>query len=364
VGGQKSLNRKIPHFLLKHKKPGNLRLKSIHHLHPPVQDSSDLDVEVLIQTNDEGVYLDNNEYFEDEDFHDDDISDEVTSESSIDEENMFTMHYADFLNRLAYFHHVPQTTVQKIANEYLENALKSRDVQEKKLRDALTTIASVDSKTVEDIIKHGNDDDSFLAAQQNLNSEYKRTKFIQENFKYVHPVEIVLNKDAVRRGEAKDVIHYIPVTRSATILLEDVTLNTVFEEERNKDKVDRNVISDFVDGDAFKKNKFFKNNPGAYAAHFYSDSVEISNPLGAAKGKHKINQVFYTIAQIPKEQRSKIDRIQLCMVFKDKLIKQYGYDVIFKTLVEDLKKLEEGIVINYPVEQGSLFYTETELNTP
>jgi hypothetical protein len=43
--------------------------------------------------------------------------------------------------------------------------------------------------------------------------------------------------------------------------------------------------------------------------------------MGAAKGKHKINQVVYTLAQIPKEQRSKIERIQLALVYKDRLVK-------------------------------------------
>ena len=43
-----------------------------------------------------------------------------------------------------------------------------------------------------------------------------------------------------------------------------------------------------------------------------------------------------------------MDRLQLGMIFKEKLLKKYSYKVIFSKMVDDLKKLEEGIVINIP----------------
>ena len=43
-----------------------------------------------------------------------------------------------------------------------------------------------------------------------------------------------------------------------------------------------------------------------------------------------------------------MDRLQLLMVFKEKLIKKHGYELIYKKMVEDLKKLEEGIIVNIP----------------
>ena len=53
------------------------------------------------------------------------------------------------------------------------------------------------------------------------------------------------------------------------------------------------------------------------------------------------------------------------MVFKDKLVKKYGYKVIFQTLISDLKKLEEGIMISYPIERrvqmGLLLYSADNL---
>ena len=70
------------------------------------------------------------------------------------------------------------------------------------------------------------------------------------------------------------------------------------------------------------------------------------NPLGAARGTYKIVQVYYTLIDVPKQQRSQIDRMQLALVFREKLLKKYPMSVIFQKLVQDLKTLEEGIVVN------------------
>ena len=71
--------------------------------------------------------------------------------------------------------------------------------------------------------------------------------------------------------------------------------------------------------------------------------------MGAARGRYKIVQVFFTLCEVEKAQRSQIDRLSLCMVFREKLLKKYSLKYIYKTLVNDLKLLEEGIVISFPM---------------
>ena len=284
---------------------------------------------------------------ENNDYHD--VDDSVISETNDD--NFCLMQYADFLNRLSHFKFIPYKTVTDIANEYLANSLKSQEIREKKLRASLKQIPNITEEIIENIVHDVIGDDEFLKAQKELNSEYKRVKFVKNNFKFIPPLEIILNKAAVQNGEPKDCVHYIPVTQSFQHLVEDRSLNDVLEMERENVRKTFGVFKDFTDGSAFRENLFFRKNPGAFVGHFYSDAVELSNPLGAAKGKHKINQVFYTVAQIPKEQRSKIDRMQLCMVFKDKLVKKYGYTLIYRTLIEDLKTLERGITVNFPIQR-------------
>ena len=75
------------------------------------------------------------------------------------------------------------------------------------------------------------------------------------------------------------------------------------------------------------------------------------NPLGAGRGKHKVIQIFLSLAEIPRTQRSKIDRIQLVGVVKEKVVKQFGFKKVYRRLVEDLIKLEEGVTVHHPVQR-------------
>ena len=122
----------------------------------------------------------------------------------------------------------------------------------------------------------------------------------------------------------------------------------MMENERENDNSDKEVLKDIKDGTAYKNVEYFQRNPDAFVCIIYSDAVELVNPLGSGKGKHKIVQIFWTLADIPRHQRSQIDRIQLGLVVKEKVLKKYGEKVIYKNLISDLKKLEAGIEIKTP----------------
>jgi len=77
-------------------------------------------------------------------------------------------------------------------------------------------------------------------------------------------------------------------------------------------------------------------------------------------------QVFWCSGELPRSHRSQIDKLQLCLVFKEKLIKKYGYWKIFGRMVKDLQKLERtGIEVEVPVKRmvkaGILLYSADNL---
>jgi hypothetical protein len=300
------------HFSNKHRKLNKLKLKSKYNVNPlSGVDLSEEPVELSGGGGTGGNDVDDAGSMGEEDFYTEEDFENINDVSGEDDKEdieHFMMQYADFFNRLSHFKHVAYTTVQEISREYMENYLKAKETREKKLKQSLKKVPNMTEEMIDQIVREVIDEDEFLKAQQNLNTEYKRTKFVKEHFKYIAPVEIVLNKEEVLRGELKEVFHYIPVTASFQHLLEDKTFNEMVDIERESFKKSSDSLKDITDGAAFKENEYFRNNPGAFAGHFYSDSVELSNPLGAARGKHKINQVFYTVAQIPKGQRSQIDR--------------------------------------------------------
>ena len=270
------------------------------------------------------------------------------AEESVEEPEYFLRAFADFMNIMCHINYIPHKTMQAIASEYLAQSLKSLEQRKVNLTETLMKLPNIHKDQVDEIVREVFEDDTMINAQKELDTNYKRNKYIMENFKYVAPHEIILNQSDVNRGLPKDVIQYIPVCEAFKALVEDLTMINILQTDKEKFGRKVDVIDDVKDGNLYKNIEFIKQNPSAYAAILYSDALEIVYPLGSARGKHKVIQVFWTLADIPKAQRSKIDRLQLAMVVKEKLIKKYGYKVIYQNLMKDLKKLEEGIMVNNP----------------
>ena len=114
----------------------------------------------------------------------------------------------------------------------------------------------IDSLTVrqkEKIVKESIDDDEYLTAQKDLCSDYKRNKFVRQNFKYVAPVQITLNSSEVSKGASPDVFHYIPTNESLRVIMEDKSFNDVLEAQReDSGQCNKGVLRDLRDGEAFK----------------------------------------------------------------------------------------------------------------
>ena len=355
------------HFRLKHKNLNKMTLKAKHYINPP-------ETAPLVSDNLEVLEVEENltevqDLYTQDDFTGlDDVDEDEDETCDVeDDDNFFLMQYADFYNRLAHVKYIPHRTIQDISNEFLQHALRSSEVREKKLRESLLKVPNIPLEEVDRIVGEVIGQDEMLKAQKELNSQHKRNKFISTHFKFVAPVEITMNKEQVEEGFAKEVVHYVPIKESFKHLIQDKSFLSVIENARNERKRNKGVLSDIMDGLAFLENSYFRDNPGAYAGHFYSDGVEVTNPLGAAKGKHKITQIFYSLLQIPREQRSQVDRMQLVMIYKDKMVKKHGLKKLLKPLISDLKDLEAGIFVDYPVRRmaqlGVLAYSGDNLES-
>ena len=221
----------------------------------------------------------------------------------------------------------------------------------KMLKKSLSKVPGITENEIHRVLDDFQSEDVFLEAQRKLDSEYKRVQFLKDNFVYVEPEEIVLNPRQVKESQApKAVVHYVSVIETVKNLVEDASFNEMIEKESESIHTEKK-IRDVKDGQLYKNQSFFKENPGAFTMMLYSDAIELVNPLGAGRGRHKVIQIFFSICEIPKRQRSRIDRIQLVAVFKEKLIKRFGFKKIYSKLVEDLKVLEAGVTVTKPVQR-------------
>ena len=107
--------------------------------------------------------------------------------------------------------------------------------------------------------------------------------FIYSNFKNVKPLSVKLGKSL---NGKQDSMQYVPIKESLRILLEDPTY--IMQRKSDPYFHEADLVKDVRDSKTFRENKFFQQNPTAVPILIFQDELEIVNPLGAGKSRHKI----------------------------------------------------------------------------
>ena len=273
-------------------------------------------------------------------------NDEDDSDQEDDGQDIFTKALAMTFNTWANVKNIAHSTVGLIVTEVFNSYQQGVDVTKKKVKRLLAN-EGIDMSEVDKLLEEL-EDDPFLRARDDLETEAKRKKFILTSFENVKPVTVRLNKDIV--GVKPETMQYIPIKQTLKLLLEDESYNKQKREDQYFHEPD--VIKDVKDGKNFRNNKFFRENPTAVPLLFFQDELEVVNPLGAGKNKHKIQCTYWTSLDIIPAFRTKIKSVQLCSLVLSKYWKKYGNGPTIKNMLEDLKDLETvGLKLEKPIER-------------
>ena len=60
----------------------------------------------------------------------------------------------------------------------------------------------------------------------------------------------------------------------------------------------------------------------------YVDDLEVADPLGTSKLKHKMCMMYWLIANIPAKYRSSLNSLQLDLLCNTSTIKECGYEKV------------------------------------
>ena len=249
-----------------------------------------------------------------EDFHENDFEpdtefQDVIEENDEDQLDVFMKAIAITFNDWMNMKNIPYSTCNLIIKEIFHCYSEGLTSTEKKIRKLLQAEGWEEYRIVE-IIQKIENDDPFSKARIELESERKRINYIKETFDYCQPETVLLDK------ESGDSYQYIPITKSLKILVEDETfikqkLADVYFQEND-------VYKDVRDGEYFKANNFFRKNPEAVPILMFQDELEVANPLGSGKTKHKINCTYYTTYQVQTSLRCKIQSVHCPTCFSCK----------------------------------------------
>ena len=188
-------------------------------------------------------------------------------------------------------------------------------------------------------------EDPFSKAESLLKTEKKRLDYIETELgPYIGPESVLLEpSDPLNRKY----YHYVPIKSSLKRMLEDETY--IRQQSEDPYLHEEDVFKDMRDGLNFRNNAFFQANTEAIPLVLFSDEFEVCNPIGAGKGKHKINATYFTHGFIQPALRSKVNSIQLVSLVRSQDWKSFGNGACYGRLVKDIKDLEEnGITIEKP----------------
>lgn len=190
-----------------------------------------------------------------------------------------------------------------------------------------------------------------------LNSETKRTKYLNTKWGVVEPQEIILgNRFDMRRNKTtgtysqvpvRDTFIYVPILDTLKFMCRNSEICKLLTQTDNK-----NTYDDFRDGSYFKAHPLFSKQKIALQIQIYYDDFETANPLGSKRGIHKVGALYFVLRNLPPRFNSAVMNIHLVALFHSDDVKTYGFDSILKPLINDIKTLEtEGLDLPFSTDK-------------
>ena len=285
---------------------------------------------------------------EEEDGSDGHEEDLESNDGDFNEENqeIFIKALAIMINSWMNIKGIAWGTVNSIVQEVFASYYKGAEFTRNKIRSKMLE-DGFDVKVIDDALDVLEEEDPFSKARELLEDETKRKNFLFNSFPNVRPLTVHLNSG---KGEKPETLQYVPIQDSLKLLLEDQS----YIDQKNNDPYfyEEGVIKDVRDGSCYRENPFFSNNPDAVPIVLFQDELELANPLGSGKIKHKILCSYFTTLDIQPALRSKVNSIQLVSLVLSRFWKKHGNVACNKNFVEDLKHLEvEGMKISKPCDK-------------
>ena len=131
----------------------------------------------------------------------------------------------------------------------------------------------------------------------------------------------------------------------------------VLAEIRREKTFTPGVWSTYEDGENFKKIPIFQLHPEAIQIHLYLDEVQMCTEVGNHTKKNKLVFVYFSIGNLPIKFRSTFRAINVLAIIYNNVFNRYGANVILKPIVEDFKKLEQGVELTISGEQRKVYGT-------
>jgi hypothetical protein len=187
-----------------------------------------------------------------------------------------------------------------------------------------------------------------------LETVFQQEKFFRDNFHLVEPLPVILcnasqsaesfltwqRQKGIRQPVEKlPTGDYVPFLKNVEQLLNsNIVLSDVMKGHISTD----GIMRDICDGNYCKSHALFGQDHTALQVIAYYDDVEVVNPLGSKRKKHKVGCFYYVLANLLPARRSVIEAVQLIAVAKTKDIRSYGVGFLLQPFLDEINVLSTG----------------------
>jgi len=191
------------------------------------------------------------------------------------ESNLFTENVAQFYLKLECQYLLSATTIQYIITEVSKLHEETQEIIKNKLTEWLATegISQQQIASIKDVFNS----DPMIKTNEILTTNFKRKKFYKNKFDYVNPVQVIIDQ------QKKTSFAYVSIIETLKRFFTDKSVRNELGYKKKPGKKD--VLEDFMDGNVYKNNKFFQENPDALRYHIISRCIRNSKSNRSCKKK-------------------------------------------------------------------------------
>ena len=255
-----------------------------------------------------------------------------------------------FLLKLKIKHHVPNLVIDDVVKSFYDFNEYNYVYMKNSFMDKFEKL-NINVNDANEILKKNLFDEAFDPDFGALRTPHARNEYIKKTLKFVPPKELMFGRND--EGTMMKA-HYVPLKKSLQALFSNESVRRQFNISRPKN-VGTNIYKDFCDG-AVSKQLDFLHSGNYIKIILYQDAFENCNVLGSARKTHKINGIYYTLANFQPQHRSKVEPYQLLMLIKDSVLKCVEPAKVFAPFISEMKELfNDGYNLGFEANiKGSL----------
>ena len=181
----------------------------------------------------------------------------------------------------------------------------------------------------------------------NLKTQHSQIVYFKKKLGLLMPIKVKLPskpgtlkrmKSGKHRQAVKEHFIYVPLIDQLQRIL---NMKDVYSEIKKAKQPIPGVYSRYEDGVRYHENPLFIAHPDSLQIHVYLDEVQLCNPTGSYD--HKVVFVYFSIANLPQKYRSSFQCMNLLSIFEHRQVAKFDYNTLLRPIVDDLKRLEDGI---------------------